>query len=659
MNFEAFKKVCDLALEKYRKAMLEFKGLSKEQRIEILAQCQLELIPSYTEFIKSEDTLIGKQAARIFIKLLKNLLSGSFINKEIIDKFASEKANIESDPVQWAVEQYDEIIADLEPDVESMIGDDEEIERQLDSGTKNVEMFKKYKHHLAETQEKIRYLMYLILNIRDNQQFQAEALHAFYNLICIMQNLSFDLMIQFTGLKGKIDELYKNILKEYFNNENGRTLHIVNVFDGSGDFVHMQNWLSSYEKKFPGKSDVVIVFNKLFHDARQIEEMIQSLPENHILKNISADRISIVDSDNINIELKRKILEDKHFSDIRGNGTYSALYAVSYLNKSLMAQLRNYHTIGLNFCMINEMGTELTDVQYPTFTIGITKKDHYCGCFFEQYEDISNAAEILPLMSERLQKIIFGEGYEKLTVEQKLQELDNLDLIAGYYQKQRNTYPLELIIEKKIQKGKKTKLIVTGHDELPDEIQSLKEKFASKNFSVDCCMLDDDEYKVLMRLLQFETRHLFFATGDNTLGTSTSIGKPVVYLNRNLEHKDPIRESKAQYIYDFNELLYNICLELRKDHKTNAAGLLLEIINFTNLSLLNAPDPKVSIKIPSNEALMFFKTQITPYLKTNFDLDKNITKIIEFVEHQKPLKFNVEPIKLQAKDKKNRHGKLV
>ena len=36
MNFEAFKKVCNLALEKYRKAMFESKDLSNEQRIERL-----------------------------------------------------------------------------------------------------------------------------------------------------------------------------------------------------------------------------------------------------------------------------------------------------------------------------------------------------------------------------------------------------------------------------------------------------------------------------------------------------------------------------------------------------------------------------------------------------------------------------------------------
>lgn len=655
MNFEAFKKVCNLALEKYRKAMFESKDLSNEQRIERLKQCQLELIPSYTEFIKSEDTLIGKQAARLFIKLLKKLLIGPFINKEIIDKFTPKRENIEYDPVQWVVEQYDEIIADLEPDIESMIGDEEEIERQWDSGTKNSEMLKKYKYHLSETQEKIRYLMYLVLNIKDHQ-LQSEVLHAFHDLICIMQNLSFDLMIQF---KGEIDELYKNILKDYFSNEDGRTLHIVNVFDGSGDFVHMQNWLSAYEKKFPGKSDVIIVFSKVFHNETQIEEMIQSLPENHFLKNISANRISIIDSDNINIELKRKILGDKHFSDIRGNGEYSALYAVSYLNKNLMVQLRNYSTVGLNCCMINEMGTHLVDVQYPSFTIGVSNQEHYCGCFFEQYEDISGVEEILPLMSERLQELIFGEYYETLTVDQKLQVLDNLDLIVGYYQKQRNTYPLEFIIDKKIQEGKKTKLIVTGHNELPDEIQSIKEKLADENFSVGCCRLDDEEYKILMRLLQFETRHLFFATGDNTLGTSISIGKPIVYLNRNLEHEDPIRESKAQYVSDFNELLYKISVDLVKQRETKAADLLLEVVKFINLSLLHAPDPNVSITIPSSEALTFFKTQITPYLKTNFDLDKNITKIIEFVEHKQPLKFNVEPIKLQAKDKKPRHNKLV
>lgn len=431
-----------------------------------------------------------------------------------------------------------------------------------------------------------------------------------------------------------IEDQYEHRASEKIENFVGcfggvKTLHITEVMDGMGDLIHFCNWFANYcNHNDKINTSVVISFSPSFNKENQIRAYIQQLPANHPLHNHPDLTLCKNNS-------AEDIITNKIFAPVialQQIDTYNCIYSISTV-PIRAAQILRLCKTGLSFCIINELGVTINEkvTNVPNLyelSMGIGKesksKIDYMGLFFSELKPKENAEEAILHLSPLMREKLFGKGSAELTESALLNKAQQLKIICGQYQTDRDIkYVQGLLLE--VTSDAEVVLFLTGTDNIDPVITRDLINTPAKP-RVVCANLSKNDHDTLMQFVRVDSRHLYFCSGDNTFATSLQIGKLPIYV-----HKIKLNRDKKETINAFASYLLSLT---QGDISLNAKEYIQELVT--------AIHSGVQYKSPSKAALDYFTNHIAPYLCREFDLLAQISPLFIDVENRTGNKFSLE-----------------
>lgn len=404
-----------------------------------------------------------------------------------------------------------------------------------------------------------------------------------------------------------------------------KTLHFVQVLDGEGDLLHFFDWFSAYCKNRSVDNTTVIISFVAANNAEQnIRVRIANLLDGHPLKS-HQDLIICGDSD-LGHNIESKILSP--IVNRQTDQTYSAIYGISTDGDARAIQVvRSLSQFGIPCCSISEMSIFPTpEIMIPKkiskFSFGIWR-DNYgkcapaIGCFFPEFNFDTSLESVISNISQMLLCKLLGDNAQELSIAEKIQALNNMQIIAGYYQAGRDHKSLMTFIKRISSPDKKVILFLTGTDTVPKELTTYKE--GSHRLNMVCAKLNSYDHNSLLLLLSKNTDHAYFCTGDKTFEISLAINKFPFFLHKENPKKNPAKENALHAFNDYFKTMG------RENTHEDVQGYINELSSFYI---------DLKSKKPSKEALEFFAQHLAPYIRDQFNLAKHLNKLILLVENK-------------------------
>jgi hypothetical protein len=447
-----------------------------------------------------------------------------------------------------------------------------------------------------------------------------------------------------------------------------RTVHVSTIANGIGDFIHFKNWFEEYSKiKDISEASVVLFYREMFHDKNEINGLINALPDSHPLKSHNKILVQKEPSSSFPNTFCNdiKTIVDNH-TPPTGDNSPICLYVISYVKDSHLINLQNYSisddpTSNLKYCFISEFifrndfegffvslrknnliknqaicgDQALMSHENRFYSLGIGKPNrHFCGCFLQDFGPRQNLKDILEKISYDLRGKLFHGNIEKLTIKEMVDSFNQVSIIVCYYQKDREMEILKKIIERKIQSQEAPLLFITGTDIAIDEIEELKIKF--NGLRVTYGKLSEKDLLDLHQILRTDVRHFYVSSGDNTIQTSISLGKPIFFTLEKTQDK----HRKLSYLNEFGAFLEDL---LKQESSQISKNHIAELANFylSQEKIVNTSGNVDVVSIPTYASLKYFEEVLSEYLIDNFKAEEHLKKIIDGFERDDPIKYEI------------------
>ncbi len=399
-----------------------------------------------------------------------------------------------------------------------------------------------------------------------------------------------------------------------------KTLHTVQVLDGTGDLIHFVNWFKEYCLHRDVNNTTVIISMGPRSSDKFVAEYLDNLDDTHPLKN--HQDLTVCASSDLHHVLNGTIFA----SIVSGNSadSYCALYTIS---APLFINVYHYldiPRIGMPTCLINEMGYETcitrglkripAELYEYSFGVGNDPRRKPIGFLFAKPRPQEKLETILTRLSDNLKTKLFGQHALSLNPAELLGKAQQVQIVCVYY-----THDKSLkLLNNLLQKINNTNVVVffSGTDELPPKYMCRDLPEETKHLKLTCGNLNKTDYADLMQLIRTDSRHFLLSSGDNSFAHSIATGKIPLYLYRTARD-----DAKKNAINNFLKLIYEIALSAHMDVKPYIA----EIIQFLTT--------EAQAKIPSVAALDFFANKLSPFILRYQSFSSSLSDLLINVEN--------------------------